>query len=240
MCYIGFGNALGVPLPIPGALLYNGFMDKEELTLKYVPLKTVIGWDTNTKKHDIPTLIRSIEKHGFRDPLSYDNNLNKGAGGIVEGNGRDLALKTMYAQNPKKPPRGISTSGGDWLVPVLFGLDAKSQVAAESYGIDHNLVGLKGGLNLDDMMKLYEEQTAQMIKGMQAGGAMPVSIDAQDLDAMLEADQEKLAEEEIELREKTMLRVLISIPVNAAMEAQPHIDELKKIIGVEVDLSGNG
>ena len=118
---------------------------KDELALKYIPLSTVKRWIRNTKRHDIPVIIKSIEKHGFRDPLGFDININNGAGGIVEGNGRDEALKIMFAQNPKKPPRGIMNDGTDWLVPVLFGVDAKSQAAAESYGFDSNNITMMGG-----------------------------------------------------------------------------------------------
>ena len=111
----------------------------DTLSLKYVPLKTLAQWSRNTKKHDLPTIIKSFERHGFKDSLKYEPALNNGAGGIVEGNGRDQALKTMFNQNKNHPPRGIIQRGEDWMVPVLFGVDSKSQAAAESYGIDHNL-----------------------------------------------------------------------------------------------------
>lgn len=215
---------------------------EEVLILKYVSMDTVSQWIGNVKRHDLETLMKSIRKHGFRDPLSYDVNLNKGAGGIVEGNGRDLALKTMYAQNPKKPPRGITVNDkGEWMVPVLFGVDAVSQAAAESYGFDHNNITMMGGeLKLPDIMSLYTDQAAVMLKNLQANDAMPVSITGEGLDALLESESEKLSEHEEEIREKTMLRILVSVPVNSALDAQAHIEALKQIPGVEVDMTGNG
>lgn len=215
---------------------------EEVLILKYVSMDTVSQWIGNIKRHDLETLMKSIRKHGFRDPLSYDVNLNKGAGGIVEGNGRDLALKTMYAQSPKKPPRGITVNDkGEWMVPVLFGVDAVSQAAAESYGFDHNNITMMGGeLKLPDIMSLYTDQAAVMLKNLQANDAMPVSITGEGLDALLESESEKLSEHEEEIREKTMLRILVSVPVNSALDAQAHIEALKQIPGVEVDMTGNG
>jgi hypothetical protein len=216
---------------------------EDKLELRYVPLKTLAQWDTNVKKHDLPTIIKSIWKHGFKDPLKFEPALNKGAGGIVEGNGRDQALKAMFAQNPNKLPRGIliTDKKDDWLVPVLFGVDAISQAAAESYGFDHNTITMLGGeLTLPSMMTLFQDQAALMLKGLQAEGQLPVSITGAGLDALLEADKEKLGDEETEIVAKTMLRVLVSIPVNSALDAQPLIDELKKLPGVEVDVSGNG
>lgn len=215
---------------------------REELTLKYIPLSTIKQWMGNVKRHDVDIIIKSIERHGFRDPLSFDANLNNGSGGIVEGNGRDQALKSMFAQSPKKPPRGIAIDEkGDWLVPVLFGVDAKSQAMAESYGFDHNHITMMGGdLNLNDMMKAYTDQAAVMLQSLQSKGAMPVSISAEGLDALLEAEREQLDERVQEIRPKTMLRVLISVPVDLAMDVQEHIDALREIPGVEVDISGNG
>ena len=213
---------------------------EDVLALKYVPLKTLSRWSRNTKRHDIPAIIKSLERYGFADPVKYDPALNKGNGGIVEGNGRDEALKTMFNQNPKKPPRGIVAQNGDWMVPVLFGVDAKSEAAAEAYGIDHNAITmLGGGFDLGDMMRMYEDQTAAMLLGLQQANELPVSIDADDLDALLDAEREKLSENEETLRPKTMLRILVSVPAALALDVQEYIEALKAMPGVEVDVSGN-
>lgn len=214
--------------------------DEDVLALKYVPLGTVARWKSNSKKHDIPTLVRSIQRHGFRDPLTFDANLNAGKGGIVEGNGRDEALKDMFAQSPKKPPRGITIQDNDWMVPVLFGVDAKSQAAAEAYGYDHNNITMAGGdFGLADMLAMYEEGTAKMLLGLQGDGELPVSVSAEDLDALLNAEREKLSEEEEGIREKNMLRVLISVPAALALDVMEYLETVKTFPGVEVDVSGN-
>lgn len=65
----------------------------EELRIRYVPLDTLVRWDANPKRHDLPQLIALIRRYGFKDPPRWEPALNGGAGGIVEGNGRtDAAM----------------------------------------------------------------------------------------------------------------------------------------------------
>jgi len=214
--------------------------EDEVLTLKYVDLDTVDQWIDNKKKHDIPALIRMIQKHGFKDPIKYEPAINNGAGGIVEGNGRDQALKTMYNQNPNKPPRGITLNNKKWLVPVLFGVDAKSQAAAESYGYDHNnATMLGGGFDMENIMQMWNDGAVMDLKRLAGAGELPISINAEDLDTALDAERERLSENEEQIRPKSMLRILISVPVQIAMDVQKFIDQISKIPGVEVDVSGN-
>lgn len=213
----------------------------DELILKYVPLKTVNKWDRNKKKHDIPAIIESLKRYGFKDPVKYEPALNKGAGGVVEGNGRTEALQVMFNQNRADPPRGILAQDGEWMVPVLFGVDAPSQKQAEAYGFDHNNITMMGGdFGAQDFMQMWGDEALSMLADLQAGGDMPVSISADDLDAMLEGERERLTEKEETIRPKTMLRILVSVPVDLALDVQDHIEALKKIPGVEVDVSGNG
>jgi hypothetical protein len=101
------------------------------LRLEYVTLETVTAWEKNPKKHDIGAIWESIQKHGLKDPPKFEPKLNGGKGGIVEGNGRSHVLREMRAAG-ENPPRGVveAPGGSDWLIPVLFGVDAKSERAA--------------------------------------------------------------------------------------------------------------
>jgi hypothetical protein len=212
----------------------------DQLTLTYVELDTVAMWDRNKKKHDIDLIIKSLIRHGFKDPVKYEPALNKGAGGIVEGNGRIEALQTMKNQSPKKPPRGIYAEGKEWMVPVLFGVDAKSQSAAESYGYDHNNLTLGGSeIGLDGVMSMWEDDAVGDLFGLQAEGETPVSIGADGMDALLEVDKETLTEHEEQLAGKEMMRILISVPASIVIDVKKHVEAIEKIPGVEVDYSGN-
>src|SRR5262245_15469671 len=113
--------------------------EAERLEIRYVKLKDVRKWDRNPKKHDIGALIQSNRKHGFKVPPRYEPTLNNGKGGLIAGNGRDEALEWMEKDDPANPPRGIVLDEeGHWAIPILFGVDAESQSAAEAYGLDDN------------------------------------------------------------------------------------------------------
>lgn len=156
----------------------------DELIIRYVPLDTLVRWDRNPKRHDIPTLITSIQRHGFKMPPRYEPTLNGGAGGIVAGNGRADALSAMRAQQ-LTAPRGVRAEGGAWLVPVLFGVDADSLAAAEAFGLDDNNLGL-AGFTPDEVARLWEpEGYAALLASLADADALPVSVDAADLDALL-------------------------------------------------------
>jgi hypothetical protein len=160
----------------------------ERLELRYVPLDTLRRWDRNAKRHDYGALVESITRHGFRDPPSYDAALNGGEGGIVEGNGRGDALSMMHAQG-MSAPRGIVEQDGAWLVPVLFGLDAESQAAAEAYAVAHNNLTMAGGDFTDlDMAGMWEpDGYAAVLADLAAQGETPVTVDETALDALLAA-----------------------------------------------------
>lgn len=125
----------------------------EALELRYIPLSQAKRWDQNPKRHDIPALIKSIEIHGFGDPPKFDAKL----GGLVYGNGRTEALEKMREAG-QSPPRGIAQlEGGEWAVPVIFGVDAPSKAAAVAFAVDHNNLTLMGGdLDFAAMMGVWD------------------------------------------------------------------------------------
>lgn len=86
----------------------------------------------NPKLHDLQKIFDSIVENGFRDPPTWDSNLNGSRGGIVEGNGRISALKWGQDQG-RQPPRGIfALKEGGWILPVLLDLmlEARPQLDA--------------------------------------------------------------------------------------------------------------
>lgn len=151
--------------------------DTERLRLEYVPLDTALLWEENPKRHDLDALSESITRHGFKDPPKFEPALNGGQGGIVEGNGRFQALALMR-ENDIPPPRGVEAlEDGRWAVPVLFGVDASSEAAAQAYGIDHNNLTLGGSpLGLTEMMSLWNEGIDDVLQGLAEAGEIPISL----------------------------------------------------------------
>jgi hypothetical protein len=158
-------------------------MAEEKLELRYVPLSQAKRWDANPKRHSIPALVRSIELHGFGDPPKYDSAL----GALVYGNGRTEALEVMRREG-KAAPRGIGVlEGGDWAVPVIFGVDAASREAAIAFAVDHNnLTLMGGGLGVEDVLQIWDESALQRVLGeIPNVGDLLASFDGADLDALL-------------------------------------------------------
>jgi ParB-like chromosome segregation protein Spo0J len=158
-------------------------MTDDRLELRYIPLTQARRWDENPKRHALDALVRSIETHGFGDPPKLDATL----GALVYGNGRTEALERMR-QAGKEPPRGIGvTEDGDWAVPVIVGVDAESRAAAVAFAIDHNnLTLLGGGLSVEDLLQIWDEEALQRVLGdVPDAGALLASLDAGDVDALL-------------------------------------------------------
>jgi hypothetical protein len=156
--------------------------EKDELLrVEYVPLDLAMIWDDNKKKHSLPQLIASIERYGFKDLPKFEPRLNEGRGGIVEGNGRFEALGEMRRKS-YPVPRGVQELDGQWLVPVLFGVDAASEAAAEAYGIDHNNLTLAGAVDVYSMLSLWQDGFSEQLQQLSEYDALPVSVTLADLD----------------------------------------------------------
>jgi len=155
------------------------------LRIIYIRVKDGVKWDENPKKHDIPKLIQSIIRHGFRDAPIWDDQLNKGKGGIAGGNGRLHSLLEMEADPEIELPRGIALSDdGSWAFPLQIGVNADSEAEAIAFAIDHNQLTMMGaGLPYPTMMQIWDDG---ILKQLTAKGAvLPVSIDKEMLEVLV-------------------------------------------------------
>lgn len=144
-------------------------IEGELIEIRYIPLSILEKhldeylMEGNPKKHDVGLLSQSIIKNGFVDPPKWDKNLNNKKGGFVFGNGRTYSvvetLKYLQSQN-SSPPKGIGLvkKTGEWAIPVKFGCDAESEIAAKKFGLDHNLLTMAGGEYTPlDMSGMFEK-----------------------------------------------------------------------------------
>lgn len=159
------------------------------LRLEYIPLAQAVLWDGNPKKHDIGAISESIQRYGYKDPAKFEPSLNDGKGALVEGNGRTHALQMMHRQKMERPRGvGLVEETGEWAVPVLFGVDAESEAVARAYAIDHNSLVLAGSdMSALDITRMWDDTLyAQVLTELASADELPVSVDGDDLDLILE------------------------------------------------------
>lgn len=175
------------------------YVPEENLVLHDAPqlvwlrVKDAVGllWAENPKLHDLGSLAESIKKHGFQELAKLDSNLInvlKKKGAIKAGNGRVEALAWMEKDGNYDLPRGLAKtkSNGDWVMPLLMGTDAKSVDLAKSYAVDSNNLVLSGGdFSAYDQARAWDENGYfPLLKSLADAGALPVSVDGDDVDFM--------------------------------------------------------
>lgn len=174
---------------LPELELQSGF---EQLQIRYVLVSQAMTWELqgNPKKHDLQKIADSITENGFRDAPAFDAKLNGGKGGLVFGNGRTEALAWMEGQG-RSVPRGIAlTKDEHWAMPILFGVDARSEAAARRFSLDHNLLTMAGGeYTAVDMGRMFESGPyLDMLQGLAELDQLPLMVDNEDLSLLLELD----------------------------------------------------
>lgn len=180
-----------------------GELTGELIKIKYVPVSAIaeltgILLKGNPKKHDLNLLSQSIIENGFIDPPKWDKNLNGGKGGIVYGNGRLEALiltLTKLKNENQQPPKGIGiTKDGEWCVPIKFGVDAESEIAALRLAIDHNNLTLAPDFSALEQAKLYDEEMYKdILIQLNEADSLPLTInDHEELESILQVINENL------------------------------------------------
>lgn len=115
-------------------------MSRGEFRIEYLPLAKVKTWPSNPRTHDEDKLDASIDRFGFIAPLMLD----EATGQMVAGHGRLESLLRRKAAG-KAPPSGITEAAGDWLVPVVRGVQFRDEAEAEAYLLADNRLNEKGG-----------------------------------------------------------------------------------------------
>jgi hypothetical protein len=97
------------------------------LRLEYMPLSVLKKWPRNPKQHDLPTLAESMDRFGYVAPILIDEK----SGFMVAGHGRIDTLLEKW-KNKEDPPERIQVKDGEWLVPVIRGIEFKNKKEAEA------------------------------------------------------------------------------------------------------------
>lgn len=143
--------------------------------IKYTPLSELRRWPRNPKLHDLDQIEASIVRHGFIDPIVLDAR----SGMMVAGHGRDETLERMKRAGKPPPKRILVAPDGEWLVPVLTGVEFESETDAEAYIIGSNRLVEMGG---------WDEQLLQDIVATEGFDALGtgLQLDMPDLGVLLD------------------------------------------------------
>ncbi|RYG33402.1 hypothetical protein EON81_18230 [bacterium] len=95
----------------------------------------LILWDRNYRNGDVEAIVRSLERFGFRRPLSFGSDDT-----VITGNHTLMGLRQIKDDGKPRPKRVIEGPGGDWFVACVDCTDLpyEEQVA---YAIADNVIG---------------------------------------------------------------------------------------------------
>lgn len=144
--------------------------------LELMPLAQVRGAPRNPKEHDegaIGAIGASVGRFGYVEPAVIDER----TGRLVAGHGRIKTLRGMKADG-QSPPDGVKVENGDWLIPVLRGVEFESDEDAEGYLLASNRTTELGGWDDADLTEMLGDLAA-------ADALEGVGWDAEDVDRML-------------------------------------------------------
>lgn len=124
------------------------------MRIEMMPLSQLLAMahPRNPKDHDIDSLIASFVRFGFRAAPSIDD----GSETMVAGHGRCEALERMRTKG-QSPPDGIEERGTEWWVPVVRGLEFKSERERDAYVIADNQQVMAGGWRFEVLSELISE-----------------------------------------------------------------------------------
>ena len=108
--------------------------------IRRVAIDDINPHPSNPKAHDLVTLIDSIVRFGFVEPIVVDQR----TGLNISGHGRVEAL-TVMRERGEDPPAGITVDDGRWLAPVFVGWSSSDDTEADAALIALNRIGETGG-----------------------------------------------------------------------------------------------
>ena len=120
-----------------------------DIRVEYVALSEIVGADVNPKDHDIGQIYQSMKRFGFTSPIM----MNEKTGKLLAGHGR-LETLAMFKKGGDTPPERIRVreEDGEWLVPVLRGINFDSDVEAQAYLLADNRLTELGGWHTDELV----------------------------------------------------------------------------------------
>lgn len=143
------------------------------LHVEYMPISKLRRAPRNPKDHDIGQLDQSLDAFGYVAPVI----INETTGRLVAGHGRLDTLQQRKAAGLPAPKR-IKEESGEWLVPVVRGVEFDTDEEAEAYLLADNRHSELGGWDDSQLNAILADLAA--VDKLEGTG-----WDADDVDRML-------------------------------------------------------
>lgn len=118
--------------------------------IRMTPVDAIASHPDNPKAHDVDTIVASLTRFGFAEPIVIDQR----TGLNVSGHGRVKAL-TVLRDRGDAPPDGIDVDDdGTWLAPVFVGWSSRNDDEAAAALIALNRTTETGGWVTDSLTGL--------------------------------------------------------------------------------------
>lgn len=188
-----------------------------DLRIERTALSEVVKWPKNPKGHDHAAITASFERFGFVSPVI----VNETTGQLIAGHGRIETLER--AQNAgQPPPAGVLDQDGEWLVPVVRGVELPEH-DADAYAIaDNRLVELGAW---DD-----EALSAVLAEQYNAGTLDGTGFTENELSEILSYQRDPLSERNDE--QSVEIKAQVTIPPRVWLTMR---DQLQEALGSVVD-----
>tara|TARA_B100000287_G_C20674940_1_gene794883 strand:- start:1356 stop:2021 length:666 start_codon:yes stop_codon:yes gene_type:complete len=163
----------------------------EELNIEWLRLSDLEVEPKNPKNHDIEKIMLSIERFGFVTPFIK----NYKTGKLLAGHGRKKALELMQKKQLSLPDHLKEDKDGEWLVPVVSGVNIENEQDAMAYLIADNRLEELGGWNTPELLEaigMIEDST---------GDLSDLGISNKDMNDMFEDTETSLEFEQPEYEE---------------------------------------
>lgn len=134
----------------------------------------------------------SLKKYGaVATPI-----IDEATGNLVVGHGRVAALRALRARGDAAP-KNIQVRDGKWFAPVLRGNHFKDKESATAYLIDDNNLTLAGSeMTALDMARIWDmDGYAELLANLATHDALPVTVDGDDLDLLIDQYTKEQASE---------------------------------------------
>lgn len=182
---------------------------KNGVRIEYVAMTTLSKWPDNPREHDIEAITDAIRRHGFRDPLEFDEKSAR----LVAGHGRIEACRVLWSEYKAKgepAPRFIEEKDGEWFLPVVRGMDFEDEGEAASYVLASNRTTQRGGYNKELLSRMLQKVEKTKL-GLQGSAFTPADLSAltarakqtvEKMSGMIDASPKEATETEVKKVEK--------------------------------------